>query len=200
MWIYPGGHYFDHGASGYSFTENFLSDLGRTTNFGRSFNPTAIWYRLTLSLAGLTTICFATGMFLKFKEGQPFASGFVLLTGVTAGLGYIGIANNPVNEHYFSHISYVQWGFLAFLAMSTGSAALLQNAPNIAKVHARIVWVFVAILVVQVSIMIFGPRSWSSYHALRMQVILQKVVVYAEMLTMSYLCVLLLRTRLKEGN
>jgi hypothetical membrane protein len=192
MYFYPGGQFFDHQTIGYHFTENFLSDLGRTYNFGPHPNPTAVWYRMTLSVAGLATISFSAGMFFSFRMAQQLLSMSVLVTGLLAGIGYMGIANNPVNEAYFTHISFVQWGFLAFLAMSISCAALIQRSRVFNNSHSAVIWMFVAILIVQVAVMIFGPRSWSSYPALRLQVVLQKVVVYAEIFTTTYLCLLML--------
>lgn len=199
MNFYSGGQFYDHHTTGYHFTENFLSDLGRSYNFGPDPNPTAIWYRLTLSLAGLATISFSIGMYFVFRMQQQLMSICVWISGVLAGIGYVGIANNPVNEQYFTHISFVKWGFLAFLAMSISCATLIQRSRKIDNKQATVIWVFVAILIIQVAVMIFGPHSLNSYPALRLQVILQKVVVYAEISATSYLCLLML-SKLPAGG
>jgi hypothetical protein len=47
--------------------------------------------------------------------------------------------------------------------------------------------VFAGVLGLQIMVMLFGPRSWSSDEALRLQVIAQKIVVYSEILAMSLL-------------
>jgi len=41
----------------------------------------------------------------------------------------------------------------------------------------------------QICVMLFGPRSWSSDEALHLQVIAQKVVVYSEILVMAFLAI-----------
>ena len=46
---YPGGTYIDHTTVGYSFTRNFLSDLGRTFSFQRKL----IFYLLNFLICRL---------------------------------------------------------------------------------------------------------------------------------------------------
>lgn len=188
MYYYPGGHYFDHFTEGYQFTRNFLSDLGRTTNFGRGPNPTAPWYQFTLSLAGIAAISFISGFALRFKRAGVSLVTAAWVFGLIAGICYIGIANFPVNRAYFIHIQFVQWGFLAFLAMTVLCAITLQKDESIPTLYPLVIWAFAIILTLQVIIMILGPRSWSSPEALHLQVILQKVVVYAEIIAMASLC------------
>lgn len=189
MQIYPGGNLMDRGANeGYSFIYNFLSDLGRTSIFGRRSNPTANYYMITLGVAGISTAIFFAGLchfFWKFKKNVLII--LCLICGIGAGLGYVGIALHPINEDYHGHITYVQLGFIAFWWMTVLCAACIFQNPRFNNRFGKILLLFAVILGLQIVIMLFGPRSWSSAYALKLQVIAQKVVVYSEILAMAIL-------------
>lgn len=188
MSVYPGGRIGFKESIGYDFTMNFLSDLGRTSGFGRGPNPTAFGYLATLSLAGVSTIVFFAALnyyFIKTIKGALPVVCFIL--GVMAGIGYIGVAFNPINEGYWDHVKYVQWGFIGFWCMTVVCAFCIFRSPQFQDFYGRMLLVFAVILGIQICIMIFGPRSWSSDEALRLQVIAQKVVVYSEIVVMALL-------------
>ena len=188
MQIYPGGHLGHYHAEGYSFTQNFLSDLGRTSQFARGYNPTAPFYRLTLATAGVCTMIFFGGLcYVLAKSARSFWVFLCLLSGVFAGIGYIGIAWHPINVDYWSHIRYVQVGFIAFWIMTVTCGFSIQRGSFIPHWYARMLFVFAAVLGAQIAVMLLGPRSWSSGSALYLQVIAQKVVVYTEIAAMLVL-------------
>ncbi|MDX1476313.1 MAG: hypothetical protein R3301_01360 [Saprospiraceae bacterium] len=189
MEIYPGGNLLDRGSTdGYSFTHNFLSDLGRTTVFRRGPNPTATGYMLSLAAAGISTMIFFAGLchFLWKFHRTPLII-LCLICGIGAGAGYVGIALHPINVDYRGHIRYVQLGFIAFWWMTVFCAACIFQNKRFHNNYARILLGFALVLGVQIVIMLFGPRSWSSGEALLLQVIAQKVVVYSEILSMTVL-------------
>jgi hypothetical protein len=109
------------------------------------------------------------------------------LLGVISGLAYIGIALNPLNQDYHDHVTYVQLGFIAFLGMTFFFAMTIYRDPYFSNFYAVLLLFFSVILALQICIMIFGPRSWSSIEALRLQVIAQKIVVYVEIFIMMIL-------------
>ena len=188
MGIYPGGRIGFRESIGYDFTLNFLSDLGRTSLFGRGNNPTAFGYMATLTSAGASTIIFFTALSYYFNRvtKSPVAAMCFIL-GIMAGIGYIGVAINPINEGYWTHVKYVQWGFIGFWLMTLACAYCIFKSPAFPDFYGKILITFAAILGLQICIMIFGPRSWSSDEALRLQVIAQKAVVYSEIIAMALL-------------
>lgn len=185
---YPGGTIHDRATEGYSFWYNYFSDLGRT----RSWNgaPNALSSRLFQ--AGLVTVGISLGAYFLvlpaiFRNAEArFLAVVASVMGLMAAASYIGIALNPLNVNYRLHTVFVRVGFIAFLAMSLFYTLSILNEPGYPRHYARAFAVFSLILGVQVAIMLFGPRSWSSPGALLLQASAQKVVVYAEMLCMVY--------------
>lgn len=198
MNFYPGGHLSDRGSEGYDFFRNFLSDLGRTNAFRRGSNPTAPYYAGTLGVAGFSTIVFfsALGHYLFHTSRNWWAIPMALMA-VVAGVGYIGVAINPINVDYHGHITYVQVGFIGFWMMCIFCALAIRNSPHFPNKYARWIVIFLFILGIQIAIMLFGPRSWSDEYALVLQVTAQKIVVYSEIIVMLGLCVGAIRALLK---
>lgn len=188
MSFYPGGRIGLQDSIGYDFMMNFLSDLGRTSRFGRGPNPTAFGYMVTLSWAGISTIIFFSALSYYFlKVTKSSVAVLVLILGVIAGGGYIGVALNPINEGYWDHVKYVQWGFIGFWCMTLAVAYCIFRSPGFSNFYGRMLIVFAIVLGIQICIMIFGPRSWSSDEALFLQVTAQKIVVYSEIIAMALL-------------
>ena len=53
MFVYPGSTFLNNSSEGYSFTQNFLSDLGRTMSFSGQINYfSAQFFNMSLILAG----------------------------------------------------------------------------------------------------------------------------------------------------
>lgn len=188
MSVYPGGRIGFRDSVGYDFMMNFLSDLGRTSRFGRGPNPTAFGYMATLASAGVSTMIFFSALSYYFlRVTRSPVSVLVLILGTVAGIGYIGVALNPINEGYWDHVKYVQWGFIGFWCMTLAVAYCIFRSPGFSNFYGRMLMVFAIVLGVQICIMIFGPRSWSSEGALLLQVTAQKVVVYSEIVAMALL-------------
>ncbi len=187
MTEYPGGNLHDKTAAGYDFFRNFLSDLGRTRAFRLGSNPTAPWYALSLGLAGCSTIVFfgALGHFLFYVSKNWWAVPATLFA-VVAGMGYIGVAVNPINVDYGRHIMFVQIGFIGFWLMGVCIAMAISRSPVFPNMYARAMWGFLIVLGVQIVIMLFGPRSWTTEPALLLQVTAQKIVVYSEIAAMLF--------------
>ena len=194
MGMYPGGNLADRSTNGYHFWLNFLSDLGRTRALSGADNPAAPFYLLTLSLAGLAAIAFFLA--LGYQLSRSRAGVWVVpmtIAGIAAGIGYIGIAVNPMNVSYWPHRWFVQFSFIGFLLASVMGAAAIRQSPQFSSRYGRLWGAFALILALQIVLMLFGPRSWSNGSALFWQVSAQKVVVYGEIFTMMIISIGALR-------
>ena len=155
MHLYPGGRLGLRDSVGYDFTRNFLSDLGRTSRFGLGPNPTAFGYLLTLTTAGISTILFFTALsYYFYHHHRSVAALFVGILGTIAGIGYIGVAWHPVNEGYWIHVKFVQWGFIAFWCMTLVCAYSIFLSPGFSNLYGRILLAFSFLLGVQIGIML----------------------------------------------
>lgn len=187
---YPGGTIHNRTSTGYSFLYNYFSDLGRLQSWNGQYNAMSNFYftnSLTLAGAGLTIFFIVLPVVFRSEAGRRFALA-AALTGIFAALCYIGIARTPLDVNYWRHTLYVRAGFISFLAMSLCFALAIFSEPNYPKHFGYAFILFGGILFVQIAIMILGPRSWSSPHALFLQATAQKIVVYAELVCMMYQC------------
>ncbi len=189
MAFYPGGTIKDRSSEGYSFFYNYFSDLGREGSWnGMSNDQSQSIYMPSLIAAGASLLLFFGVLPGQFREldAQPWAWA-TAIAGVLAALGYIGIALTPTDQAYVLHTFLVRGGFIAFLIMCFFYATAIRKEPGYPDRYATAIGIFSAVLLVQILIMLFGPRSWTSPFALMLQASAQKVVVYAEMACMIYL-------------
>ena len=102
MLFYPGGTHDDPAAPGYSFFNNFFSDLGLTVSpSGETSTVSFFLFTLSLTLAGLAIILFflttSPALFKNTPGRIPSLLGSIV--GVLSGLFYIGIAFTPADLH-----------------------------------------------------------------------------------------------------
>jgi hypothetical membrane protein len=76
MWLYPGGTYDDPTTTGYSFFENYFSDLGLTkTPSGESNRISSLLFATALALAGICLVLFFVVMPRRFTNRREARQG-----------------------------------------------------------------------------------------------------------------------------
>ena len=120
IFSYSGGTYLDSLNPGYSFTSNFLSDLGRTISFSGEVNfLSALFFNLSLILAG--------GIFTNYyihvrkvfsKENQHILALVGSIFGVLGGLAFIGVGLTPADLYLELHVICATWLFRFFFVAS----------------------------------------------------------------------------------
>ncbi len=185
---YPGGTIHDRSSEGYDFWYNYFSDLGRDNSLIGLPNDTSQGlFQAALGVTGISLIAFFLALPTFFRnKGARLTAFLAMLAGLVAAFSYIGIGLHPLDANYWRHTIFVRVGFIAFLVMSFFYGWSIYQEPGYPNHYARAFAVFCAILFIQVAIMLFGPRSWSSPGALLLQASAQKIVVYAEILCMVY--------------
>ncbi len=190
MYFYPGGTILDRSAEGYQLTQNFFSDLGRRHAWNGTQNTVSNYlFDYGMYGAGFGLLTFFTA--LPFVFTRMHARRLAIAASVfgwLAAIAYFGIALNPLDYNYRIHTLFVRAGFISFLIMGVLYVLAIRREPTYPKRYAYAFLLFDAILFVQICLMIFGPRSWSSPAALSMQVIAQKIVVYAQLGCLLYQC------------
>ena len=117
MYLYVGGNINDPNQIGYSFSNNFFSDLGTTISYSNQSNiKSCILFNLSLCIIGS---CFSI-LFFKLKDAfhkLKFLSWLAAVCGVFAGLSFIGVAFTPANlfldiyGNPWLHIIFAHWAF-----------------------------------------------------------------------------------------
>jgi hypothetical protein len=116
MYFYPGGTTFDRQSHGYSFINNYFSDLGRTVSLSGANNYLSlVFFTIALGIVGLSQLIFYVREYFLLNNSKvlkPIALAFGLMSVI--GLFFVGYY--PSNIDYKSHIIAVHLWLLSFLA------------------------------------------------------------------------------------
>jgi hypothetical protein len=186
MLVYPGGRVGDRGSMGYSFFVNFFSDLGETVTHSKQDNlASLVLFALAMSAtaAGISTFFYT--FVLLFEEhilARRVATVGAVAAGVTS-LCFIGVALAPWNLYRGVHLTFVIWGFRAYLiAAVCAIVAVLASAPFPRRFAVAFAPLTV-LLACNGALLIFGPPPTTTDGAI-VQATAQKIVVYASVATM----------------
>jgi hypothetical membrane protein len=185
MLTYAGGTVDDYSAKGYSFTHNFLSNLGMVTALsGQSNWVSAVLFFTSLGAAGACLVIFFI-LFLRFFQDtrlQRVLSMTGSILGVLAGISFIGIAFSPADLVRPVHVQFVMWAFRLFpLAVLCYVPVLFLNK-HYPKPFAWVFAVFCLMLIGYYLLITNGP-SFTSPEGLVIQVVGQKVISYASIIS-----------------
>lgn len=183
MNCYPGGTIMERGTEGYDYWYNYLSDLGRRRSWNRASNVCSNGYFDTALFLAAGAIIVFFGLFPWLFKSKAKAITASLL-GLGSALAYLGIAWFPLDVNYGMHTVFVRLGFISFFALSLLFGGLIWDQPNYPNVFAVVMYVFALVFLIQISIMLLGPRAWSSPEALFLQVSAQKIIVGLQLLVM----------------
>ena len=185
MFFYQGGTALDPARPGYSFFENFFSELGLTVaHSGRTNTVSALLFFIALASAGVCLILFFIAAPLLFRESRwsyllsLLGSAF----GVLSGIGFTGIAFTPANLFIDAHIFFVLWAFRLFPLAVIPYVPAILGQPRYPNRYAFLFMGFAALLLLYVGLLIQGP-SPSTAGGRIVQVTGQKVIAYASLLT-----------------
>jgi hypothetical protein len=159
MIFYPGGTTGDPGKTGYSFLENFFSDLGMVSTYaGQPNTLSRLLFSSALVLVGAVLILFFLLMstfFTKPSSGRNLSRAG-LIAGIMAGISCIGIAFTPWDRFLEVHMFFAFCLSLSFLGVaSLYSAAIFRN-PAYSNTYAMVYMVYFAFLLVFVVMMALG--------------------------------------------
>lgn len=181
MFLYAGGSRFNPGRTHYDFFDNFFSDLGGTRT------PSGKKNLVPMVLFATAMVCAASSVALFFWAIQHFhrerrlarrLSRMTALMGLLIGLGFLGVAATPWNVALHAHVVVVHATFRLMFFTVLLATILLWREKTMPRRFAA-VFAGLSVLVLTYSILLaYGPRVRSPAGR-KVQVIGQKVVVYA---------------------
>jgi hypothetical protein len=184
MVFYPGGTSIDRENIGYSFFENFFSDLGMARTYSGEPNTLSqLLFASALILVGIVLIAFFLLLASYFHETrlEMNSSRIGSIAGIMAGIACIGIAATPWDLHLTIHMIFVVvLSFALLVVLISYSIAILSNKPY-PNLYA---WAFMAyafILAVYTVLMMLSPDIETIY-GLRTMATGQKILIYSGML------------------
>jgi hypothetical membrane protein len=179
MFLYPGGTFADHSTRGYSFTHNFLSDLGATVTVGGHSNaPSA-----TLFVASLVLMMGAFGVSLgavvrvhsKSPAARPYAWAAAAV-GILVCLLFLGVAVSPEDRAFRLHVEFARWAFRISPVAVLMLAFATRRDPDFPPVVTNSWLLLTVALAVYVAVMAWGPNAGTEF-GLGFQATAQKAIV-----------------------
>jgi hypothetical membrane protein len=175
---YPGGTLRDESAPGYSFSQNFLSDLGSTVAFNGERNVVgAVLFGLSVLILVLVLACsiVAAVRLLSATPGaRPFAR-LAALAGILVCAGFLGVALTPGNRAWNLHIAFSKLAFRTF-PVATALLAIATARDARFRPRATVGWVTLTIVLAGLIAMSrVGPTA-DTEHGLVTQVMAQKIM------------------------
>ena len=180
MVFYKGGTYINPSPLGYTFWQNYFSDLGRTVAHSGIPNLIShLIFTITLSLWGITQIPFYISLPNLFKDHINLRKISICgsILGIISGISYVGIAFTPSDIKGNLHDLFVVIGFsFVFFSMILYSYAIFkkENYPNF---YAIILTISTFILGIYFLFLFFTPNSLTP-EGLFVYTVGQKIMIY----------------------
>lgn len=184
MLTYPGGRIGHPESVGYSFWQNFFSDLGRARTFtGGSKLMSYSSFAFAVVCAGITGILYFATFPEFFRNTRAFRLvQFGSLAGVVSSYCFVGIALAPWDLYLLIHLACVYIAFSSLLLATLCFIPAILKSEVLPRRYAYIYAGFALILGGYLCILFFGPRATDT--GLMIQATAQKVVVYANVICM----------------
>lgn len=184
MFLYPGGTFSDSASPGYSFFENFFSDLGMSiSHSGQPNTISRILFTFALTLVGFGLILFFIifPRLFQHEKSAKTLSRIGSILGVASGICFIGVAFTPHDLYLDTHTDFVMWAFRLFpLAVLTYTLAM--HRADYDRRAILTFGVFFVWLVAYLFLLEFGPGV-ETYAGMFIQAAGQKIIVYASILS-----------------
>ena len=179
MLSYPGGTYLDNTTVGYSFTRNFLSDLGRTLSYPGEVNfLSAQLFNMTLILAGVVFANFYLHVRKIFTaDNQRTLALIGSFFGILGGLSLAGVGLTPADLYLNLHIICANWLFRFFFVASLCYSLVIFRHPQFENKFAMGYLVFTFSILIYILISELGPDPKVNQFALTLQVVSQKMIL-----------------------
>lgn len=177
--LYPGGTVLDASTRGYSFTHNFISDLGSTVAFNDARNTAGA---LLFGCAMIVGVVVLAGSFVgavRLLSGTPSGRGFARLAafaGCLVCMGYLGVALTPLDRAYQLHTLATMVAIRSF-PFATASLAIATWRDGRFRSRAVLGWATLTVVLIGVILMRYLGPSPITERGLVAHVLAQKVMV-----------------------
>lgn len=175
---YPGGTVHDESTRTYSFTHNFLSDLGSTVAFNGQRNVVGA---VLFSVSVLIMVLVLAGSIVvtvRSLSATPRARSFARLAAVAGVLvcaGFLGVALTPADRAWRLHMAFSMLAFRSF-PVATALLAIATARDARFRPRATVGWITLTIVLAGLIAMSHLGPSADTEHGLVTQVITQKIM------------------------
>ena len=181
MVFYKGGNIHNAEFIGYSFFNNFLSDLGRVISHSGKFNfHSCLCFNMAMLIAGFTLSMFfyiTPTLFNKQSKFLTTLSGLASLFGVLGSLCMIGVGFTPADLFFKPHVMFAHWLFRFFFLSSLFIAGCIYLSKDFQNKYAMGYVIFSLIIFSYILFNEIGPKPYESTWGLYVQVLSQKAIL-----------------------
>lgn len=189
MLYFPGGTMLDHNTKGYSFFNNFFSDLGRRYTYsGDSKWISFFSFEIALLFQSFAMFVFNLA-FLKYtrsKELNPSAYYVALICGSIFPFLLAGIALTPCDLYLPNHMLCVRVGFGLLLPLSLAYTILIRQHHLMPNKYGNVMLSIVIAIALYLVMIFFGPDPKKVGY---IQQTSQKIIVYSMVFSLLYLSI-----------
>jgi len=183
MCTYPGGIFHDHSTLGYSFFNNFLSDLGRYMTYdGTQQNfYSNLLFNSSMMITGLILSLFFIHIrtIFNIRNGLLYWLSIIgTITGIAGGYSMIGIALTPADLYLDQHIIFAHWLFRFFLISGICYSIIIFKTDLIDNKYAMGYFIFTILILLYIIVSEFGPSPKENMSTLILQVVAQKMILF----------------------
>ena len=175
--IYSGGNPFNFDEPDFSWSLNYLSDLGRFHYFNGEKNPFWIFYNLSISIVGIGIIIFF--YLLSLLINRRIIKKIIFLFGLLSGIGYTLIGIFPVDLSLLQHVRSGYFGMINFL-FAVLLTLLYINKTGYLQIYFLLVFLFTIVLAKIFTNYLTNYMNINKLALLKFKVITQKIVVFSQ--------------------
>jgi len=195
--IHPGSHkeIISYQSDYYSFTHNFLSELGSLKTNTDETNPAIIQkdntpsmllFNGSLILIGATLMLFYVNFkkvfgLIEDSSKSIFYSKITMPVGLLAGFFYAGVGLVPHDLHFEAHVFFANYAFLTLFILSILHSLAVYHSNLLSNTYVLGYVAFCIVLFIYLRIIFYGPQIGPgkiySETDLMIQVISQKSIV-----------------------
>jgi len=177
MLSYPGGTFLNDATVGYSFTRNFLSDLGRTLSYPGEVNfISSQLFNMAVILSGVVFANFYLHV-RKIFTAQKTLALIGSFFGVLGGLSLAGVGLTPADLYLDLHMICATWLFRFFFVASLCYSMVIFSHSKFENKYAMGYLVFTFSILLYIIISELGPDPKINHFALTVQVVSQKLIL-----------------------
>jgi hypothetical protein len=187
MWLYPGGTFLDPSTTRYLFFQNFLSDLGNATTWGRHDNHIGATLFVLAELAmAVALVAFFAGL-VSLHSPQAASRSWARAGGVAGlmGIGFMASALLSADRFIVLHVHAAKFAFRAILVATAFFAFACARDVRFSRRSAVAWFALTIILTLYVVMLEWGPRLTSQSNLVA-QVTAQKISVAAVLVVIAY--------------
>jgi len=189
MMVYPGGQIHNDASIGYSFTNNFFSDLGTHTSYNGSPNFLSMGlFMIALTLVGITfSIYYVTLPQLFSNDTLNYRLATLgSFFGFLGSVCLIGTGFTPADLVLDEHVFFANNIFYSFCVTALCYTVAIFRSSQFDNQMALGYGIFFMLIVLYIGVLEFGDSPRSNPTALKIQVVTQKIIVFVFCLSIAH--------------